>query len=1477
MKKLLRNNMLKVVFVLLLSVVMGNVSAQTSIQNFGTGTGSHTSSTGSTIFLPAPTSGTTWARAGAVVPNAPITLSNTSNPLGTTGSYARGTASSSGAVSKLSPMIGYTGSTEFYTSFKVLFGDAAAGATASTGSWTFYQGAGVMYSDANDFTGAQVFASLRFTYAAAGALALTTRQGANFVNTGLSPASFTQGTVYTIEIVGNNKASGTINYNYAGVAQTVAVQKYDLYINGSLVGNDIAEAALPAGTSITSTTFIGISSTSNAANVFVDDVTVYNAIPGFINVAAPIIPNAPVVSNPQTNSLDVTIDSNAQNGNGSTIQYAIQETTTSNYVQANGTLGVSPVWQTAATWGTVNVNGLNSNTLYTFRLNARNIASIESGFGATASGTTTNNVAANLSLVSPLAGFGSVCTNATANGSFMFDGANLNGSDIVVNSLAGYSYSLTQNGTYTSTLNISYVGSSIDDQVVWVKFAPSAVQSYNGNIALSGAGLAANYNVAVTGNGINTAVSVTTGSASGTTAVQATASGTLTQGCSSITAYGIEYSTTNNFVNGTGTQVAASNLLAGAFSSVLTGLAPVTTYYFRAYATDITGTVYGGQQSFITGALTAPDATDATNIQQTQFTANWTAVPGASSYRLDVSTLPNFGTTQNATDLFFSEYVEGSSNNKYIEIYNGTGAAVNLADYQLRLYANGAVLASPTTSVTLSGTLANGATIVYRNSSASAYGGAATDSGAANFNGDDALALYKISTASLVDIFGTIGQDPGTAWTAAGGYTTLDKTLVRNANVFGGITTNPGNGFPTLATQWTVSNIDVVTNLGSHTINNFTPSFISGYENKTVNGTSDVVSGPEIVAETTYYYRVRAFSANSTSGNSDVIQVTTALAPPTFGSISQVIAVVCDGSDATFNVNGLLPDNTSTLTFNINGGLPQTADVIANASGFGTFDHTLVAANNGQVLTVTSVDRTDAPGNPLTVTTNNTVILNVNAYVTYYRDFDNDTYGDPFETTSSCTGAPVGYVPDNTDCDDDNNAAHAVYLYYEDNDGDSYGSTTSANICAANPLVAPTGYSTNDDDCNDNASTAYPGAAEIGYNLTDDDCDGFTDEGFPPKVTIIQGAQCNTTLAAIDTQIVANLVAGAQGYRWRVTTLTGPTAGQVQELDTALRVIRLTQLVNYAFATQYKIEVAVYYAGFLQPYNASSCNVSTPATTTQLSVCGQSLSVLTNPVYATIVPFATGYRFRITDPINGANTQVIERPIREFRMTQITNFIVQYNKTYNVEVSVKNTDGTWLLYGQVCTVTTPAFPTTSLQDSQCEDYMVPTSSTQIYAISYPGAIAYVFQITGPGIVTPLEVTKSVRTFTLNDFPGLIAGATYNVRVRLVFNLSDPAGPFGKTCTIVTPGLARQAVSKSAFDVTAYPNPFADNFTIAVNGASSEDVKIAVYDMTGRLLDNVTVKSSQVDAVQTGGSYPSGVYNVIVTQGDNTKTIRLIKR
>ncbi|WP_291095118.1 GEVED domain-containing protein, partial [Flavobacterium sp. UBA2787] len=230
----------------------------------------------------------------------------------------------------------------------------------------------------------------------------------------------------------------------------------------------------------------------------------------------------------------------------------------------------------------------------------------------------------------------------------------------------------------------------------------------------------------------------------------------------------------------------------------------------------------------------------------------------------------------------------------------------------------------------------------------------------------------------------------------------------------------------------------------------------------------------------------------------------------------------------------------------------------------------------------------------------------------------------------------------------------------------------------------------------------------VEFNITTSGC---------PSTTVVQPSQCGQTLAAIDSYVFANIVSGAQGYRFRVTNMT---TNEVQTIDRFLRQFRITQLSNYAFNTTYMVEVAVRRNNVWESFYGSSCTVTTPDTTTQIqaSQCNTTVTNINNSVFADIVPFATGYRFRVTNTLNPIDVQTIDRPIRELRMTYLAN--VQYNTTYNVEVAVRNTDGTYLSYGPVCNITTPLFPTVGLEDAQCDEYQVSSNTEILYSESYPG-------------------------------------------------------------------------------------------------------------------------------------------------------------
>jgi predicted extracellular nuclease len=168
------------------------------------------------------------------------------------------------------------------------------------------------------------------------------------------------------------------------------------------------------------------------------------------------------------------------------------------------------------------------------------------------------------------------------------------------------------------------------------------------------------------------------------------------------------------------------------------------------------------------------------------------------------------------TELFFSEYIEGTSFNKALEIFNGTGAPVNLAagGYNVQMYFNGS--ASPLRTISLTGTVAAGDVYVLAQASANAAILAQadqTDTNTSWFNGDDAVVLRKGTT--IIDVIGQIGVDPGTEW-GSGLNSTADNTLRRKPTVQAG-DTNGSDAFDP-AVQWDGYATDTFDGLGSHTI-----------------------------------------------------------------------------------------------------------------------------------------------------------------------------------------------------------------------------------------------------------------------------------------------------------------------------------------------------------------------------------------------------------------------------------------------------------------------------------------------------------------------------------------------------------------------------------------------------------------------------------------------------------------------------------
>ena len=92
-----------------------------------------------------------------------------------------------------------------------------------------------------------------------------------------------------------------------------------------------------------------------------------------------------------------------------------------------------------------------------------------------------------------------------------------------------------------------------------------------------------------------------------------------------------------------------------------------------------------------------------------------------------------------------------------------------------------------------------------------------------------------------------------------------------------------------------------------------------------------------------------------------------------------------------------------------------------------------------------------------------------------------------------------------------------------------------------------------------------------------------------------------------------------------------------------------------------------------------------------------------------------------------------------------------------------------------------------------------------------------------------------------------------------------------------PASASLSVIDEEFSVKAIPNPFTDEFNLHLTSNYSGDINIKVYNMLGKLIDNQTVLFDSVARIQVGSNFPSGIYNVVITQNENTQSLKIIKR
>ena len=463
--------------------------------------------------------------------------------------------------------------------------------------------------------------------------------------------------------------------------------------------------------------------------------------------------------------------------------------------------------------------------------------------------------------------------------------------------------------------------------------------------------------------------------------------------------------------------------------------------------------------------------------------------------------------------------------------------------------------------------------------------------------------------------------------------------------------------------------------------------------------------------------------------NTTITVPATALAGATRMRIKKLYSA--DTGDVTLPCAGGQYGQSEDYTLNVTLCTPTTWYADADGDLFGNPAVTQSACNQpvGYVANNTDCDDTN---------------ININATFPFYVDADNDTYGTG-SLVQVCavngTTPPTGYSVNNTDCNDTNPAVHQTFPFYVDADGDTYGTGSLVQVCAANGTTAPAGYSLNDTDCNDSNNAVWQSASLY----VDADSDGYTSG---TQETVCYGAAIPAGYLAALTAIDCNDNVAA----------IHPNAAEI-------------------------------------PYNGvdDDCDnvideTGTVTTTLTAASCGTTLTSIGSIIgIQTLAGHTiTGYRIRAT---NGAQVQVIEKNVPNFTMTQFASYA--YATTYTIDIQLQRA-GVWQAsWGTTCLVSTPAIleegGAGSVNPSQC-GITLAKINTLIATTSLPGVTGYRFRVTnltdsvGPNPVQTIDRSQnwfSLQMLTRHNYATLY-------RIEVAVKTTGTYGGYGAPCEVYSP-------------------------------------------------------------------------------------------
>ena len=250
-------------------------------------------------------------------------------------------------------------------------------ATGYTGTITLTNagGIGMTGNSVAAVGGIATFTNLQFTTSGNAGILITTN-GDGLTNASSTASVAVLGTPETPVISGHSNTNNSITWTWGAITGT---SSYEVSFGGG------AWTDIGAGTSHTASSL----NPNQQYNLSVRSKNICN-VTGSASSAVAFytsanVPSAPTVANVSASRQNITINVNSNPAN---TEFAVYCNTNSQYIQANGSFGASAVWQTAADWGTILVSGLTQNTLYSYRVKARNQDGDETDWSTNGTATT---------------------------------------------------------------------------------------------------------------------------------------------------------------------------------------------------------------------------------------------------------------------------------------------------------------------------------------------------------------------------------------------------------------------------------------------------------------------------------------------------------------------------------------------------------------------------------------------------------------------------------------------------------------------------------------------------------------------------------------------------------------------------------------------------------------------------------------------------------------------------------------------------------------------------------------------------------------------------------------------------------------------------------------------------------------------------------------------------------------------------------